>query len=361
MIYALLFASALLFFILDRKISNSIIPGTLVTLTTWWVLLHTIAFKISLSDPYNSMLYSSRYRVEMNTAIRALSLINLSIIITLISAAAFFALAKSLGKLLFKDSEDSAKATKNARLLFIIASAAVSLSGLYFLFINLSADRRNNFASITNIFGDTYFEFFYQKFPMDKIASIFYIVLGIIFIVLIIAKLFSIKELKPAVSETQPVAQKNTLLIAGIIISAVGNLVSLIRALIKINAYKRGLFVLLGSSTTSFLTFVSFILIIAGLIILSIAVCKVFASGQKPPIIAIVISDILLALSVVDSAYIILSFSQFLASSLNDFQLDPMLLLNMPSYVQTASIVLMLISITGLIVMTLVMLKKSAK
>ena len=229
MIYTLLFASALLFFIADHKIRFSAIAGSLVAIGSAcgmaFVLFEYYTVDMRMTS-YNSPV--DTYRTNYN-----LAMTNQVLFLSLVSILAFWVAGKCLGKLIFKNTENEEAANKKAKTLFIISSVLTVISGILFFVLNavsstLAGNRpRSDAAKLKYTIG---LPSAGAKFMMGKYYVLFaaIIVLGIVLFILINTKITSYKELNKAGDESKETKAFNVPLIIGLVLACISNIFALI-------------------------------------------------------------------------------------------------------------------------------------
>jgi hypothetical protein len=229
MIYALLFALALLFFISDHKIRFSAIAGSLVAIGSAcgmaFVLFEYYTLASRMASYYSPV---DTYRTNLN-----LALTNQILSLSLVSILAFWIAGRCLGKLIFKNAEDGDAANKKAKTLFIISSVLTVISGILFFVLNavspkLAANRPR--IEATNLKYTIGLPSAGAEFVMGKYYVLFaaIIVLGIVSIILINTKITSYRELNEAGSEGKETKAFNVPLIIGLVLACISNIVALI-------------------------------------------------------------------------------------------------------------------------------------
>lgn len=364
MVYCILFAAAFMYFILDRKIQFSVIPGIAVTFITWCALVR-YAYDTSLIRQMD--FYSTNFSDQKKLLVVSyLAPTVLIICFALISSVALSVMGRNFGKLIFDKAKDNDKAKKTAKFLFIISSIACLASGILFLVINSlrfsDSDLSNSMIhSLARFYGialrpENKMKFYIIVFSILIIFSIAFTVLGFVS-----KKLF--KEILPADPELKATG-KSKLFIPGIIFVCAGNICIGLTALINLRSWT--VIIFYDGSKSGYLCTAGLILNLAGLIFLIIALYKKASDKQsKINIAVLLVSSVLMILTVADQFIATTDLIKFLAaffSTIHFYSFDyPLLSRDFPGLLLGSSISLIVLLSAGSIVLFKILISASAK
>ena len=129
LIYIILLVSALLFFILDRKIRFAVIPGIIVTVCSWCGLIYNLV--------YSSQSFATTQGSIYIKTLKSFMLLTPSVSIafySVITIMLFTAIGLFIGRLVFDPVNDLNKAQKKAKTLSVTASLITGIASiLYFV------------------------------------------------------------------------------------------------------------------------------------------------------------------------------------------------------------------------------------
>ena len=281
LIYIILLASALLFFILDRKIRFAVIPGIIVTVCSWCGLIYNLV--------YSSQSFATTQGSIYIKTLKSFMLLTPSVSIafySVITIMLFTAIGLFIGRLVFDPVNDLNKAQKKAKTLSVTASLITGIASiLYFVLDALknTGGRGSTVAKIAAFCGVSFVE------PIANRKTVFIVVFILI----------SYRAITPAVSENgeeaKKTVQKNALSIIGLCFTGVGNigfwivdairkkasLYDQLRLIVTVNIYQ--------------------LFIVAGLILLAVGLRRLVSCKGRPPYIVPVISAVFIAASYVSS------------------------------------------------------------
>ena len=314
MLFVLLFLAAFIYFIVERKIKCSFIPGIVVTLIPCFLIVWDFV--------NNSLLRGRYYRVIRNLGlgrvrVSAILLISTGIaILAPVCIVVFFFLGKLVGKALFTAEKDGKGYNRIAKILYITASALVGISGIIWIPYNSFRPSRYGVELYKKLLA---FMKFYgvSRFPrgIPVLFGSILIFISITCIVLICTKIPFYKNLKSKTpageTGTAQFSGKNLFSLIGIILSAIGHLGTWITALVGIVSWKR-IYFYNGYEYTKVLCTLFLILMLVGIVFLIIGMAKLPAqkNGAKR-VVFLILSIILLAASVIDSIWLILNAMRY--------------------------------------------------
>ena len=297
LIYIILLASALLFFILDRKIRFAVIPGIIVTVCSWCGLIYNLV--------YSSQSFATTQGSIYIKTLKSFMLLTPSVSIafySVITIMLFTAIGLFIGRLVFDPVNDLNKAQKKAKTLSVTASLITGIASiLYFVLDALknTGGRGSTVAKIAAFCGVSFVEPIANRKTVFIVVFILLIALSIFCLVFINTRLISYRAITPAVSENgeeaKKTVQKNALSIIGLCFTGVGNigfwivdairkkasLYDQLRLIVTVNIYQ--------------------LFIVAGLILLAIGLRRLVSCKGRPPYIVPVISAVFIAASYVSS------------------------------------------------------------
>ena len=246
MIYAFLFLAAFLYFVADRKIRLSILPGIFVTLMACYAMLYRLAVFNYTRSGYKTI---PSYLLDLtNGNIRTalgISVIPLLAVVGTIIVVAFLFLGKAIGRVIFNPAKDGKGYIVVSRIIYIAASVLLVISGLYYTIIpcmmmKATPETGYTISSITRIFG----AFAFNNETAIPFGSIL-IFIGVLCTILICTKIPFFRTLKaedPKKIERLKKSGKNPLSIIGFILTGLGTLGVLIITIICLPQWGRVFF-----------------------------------------------------------------------------------------------------------------------
>ena len=314
MLFVLLFLAAFIYFILERKIRCSFIPGIVVSCVACYLIVWDFLNNIIFRTRYMNILRSLGFGNVRSTRILFMCVV-LSIFAPVCITFLFF-LGKLVGKAIFVTEKDGKGYNTAAKILYITVSAIIGISGVILIPFNLIFNRRVKVSFYRKALSFAKF-LGISRFTRDMplLVGIILLLISIICIVLICTKIPFYKNLKAkapvAAAVTENASGKNVFSLLGIIFSAIGNLGTWITALVGILRWKKVYFYN-GYGYTKALCTLFLILMVIGIIFLIVGMAKLPAqkSGAKR-IVVLIISIILLAASMIDSIWLILNALQY--------------------------------------------------
>ena len=314
MLFVLLFLAAFIYFILERKIKCSFIPGIAVTIISCYLLVRDFLYNNVFRGRYSSILRSLGMGNVLPTRVLFIS-VSLLIIVPVCVVILFF-LGKLVGKAMFTAEKDGKGYNTAAKILYIVASALVGISGIILIPYNSVFSLRAKISVYKKILSFARF-FGISSFTrgMPLIVGIILLFISIICIVLICTKIPFFKNLKAKAPAVSTVAAnpsgKNVFSLLGIILSALGNLGTWITALVGILTWRKVYFYN-GYGYTKVLCTLFLILMITGIVFLILGLAKLPAqkNGAKR-IVVLILSIILLVSSAINSIWLILNAMQY--------------------------------------------------
>ena len=309
MIYAILFFAAFLYFVADRKVRLSILPGIIVTLMTCYAAIWGSITMYYVRRGVTAF-PEDIYRLASGNSQIAISLIAIPIFVVIapICILAFLFLGKAIGKALFNPAKDGNGYNVFSKILYITASVLTAIAGLYFIFITCLVRRPdpniiNLYKTITKTFGSIGFR------AEGAIAfGVILMLIGILCTVLICTKIPFFRTLKaedPKKIERLKKSGKNPFAIVGFVLSGLGNLGVLITALVGLIIWQR-VFFFDGYGYTQVLCAVFLLLMILGEIFLGIGLGRIKYQKKAGTRIAfLIVSLILIILSMADIIWLI--------------------------------------------------------
>ena len=297
MIYALLFVSAFLFFILDRKIRFAVIPGIAVTVCSWCGLICCLY--------YNSQSFAAGFTSTDRNTFMNISLLGPSVATVFYSAITFMlftAFGLFVGKLVFDPVNDLNKAQKKAKTLSVIASAITGSASIFYIVLDALKDkvgRNYPFIYFAKFCGVSFVQPIANRKTVFIVVFTLLIALSILCLVFINTKLASYRTTAPAVSEngagTKKPAKKNALTIIGLCFTGVGNIgFWIVNALRKNSSFYNQVRLIITVNLYQ-------LLIVAGLILLAIGLHRLVSCKGRPPYIVPAISAVFVTASYISS------------------------------------------------------------
>ena len=317
MLFVLLFLAAFIYFILERKIKCSFIPGIVVSLVSCCLIVWDFIYNTIFRTRHVQIIRSLGFGNVRST--RILFLFAGIAIVAPVCIMFLFFLGKLVGKAIFVTEKDGKGYNVAAKILYITASAIVGFSGVILIPFNFVFNRRVKISVYRKALN---FAKFYgiSRFTrgMPILVGIVLIFISITCIVLICTKIPFYKNLKGKSSAEAPGAVnasgksgKNVFSLLGIILSALGNLGTWITALVGILTWKK-IYFYNGYGYTKVLCTLFLILMTAGIVFLILGMKKLPAqnNGAKR-IVILIISIILLVSSAINSICLILNALQY--------------------------------------------------
>ena len=309
MIYAFLFLAAFLYFVADRKIKLSILPGIFVTLLTTFAMVWR---SISLSYVRNGAASAPQELLRLaqgniHVVITILSLPVVAVIAPILIVAFLF-IGKAIGKGLFNPAKDGKGYNTFSRILYIAASVLTVIPGLYFIIVPIALSRPNPvvyqyFSQISKTFGS----FGFSVRNAIGFGAIL-VLIGVLCTVLICTKIPFFRTLKaedPKKIERLKKSGKNPFAVIGFILSGLGNLGVLITALVGLIIWQR-VFFFDGYEYTQVLCAIFLFLMILGLIFLGIGLDRIkYQSKAGTRMVFLIVSLVLLVLSIADIVWLV--------------------------------------------------------
>ena len=315
MVYALLFVSAFLFFILDRRIRFAVIPGMVVSAGAWSCIIQNYFYTTtSLSVAFIGS-YVDASKIRRFSLLARIDGIIFYSAVTIMILAIF---GKFIGRLIFDSAGDAQKAMKKAKTLFVIASAiAGGASVLYFVIDALKnkGGRNSPLVKLSIFYGVSRVPPIANREKIFIVVYILLIILSIVCIVLINTKYASYRTIAPAVpengAEAKKPAQKNALTIIGLCFAFVGNIGFWIVDAVKKKAAFEKVYTLL------FMKNVYHVIILTGLILLAIGLNKLISGKGKLPAVIPAISAVAAIVSFIASIMCSIDTLNFLTAAMH--------------------------------------------
>ena len=309
MIYAFLFLAAFLYFVADRKIRLSILPGIFVTLLTCFAIVWR-SVSLSFVKTGGASAPQELMRLAQGNIHVVITIISLAIssVIAPVLVVAFLFIGKAIGKGLFNPAKDGKGYNVFARILYIVASVLTAVSGLYFVSIPIIFSRPNPvlyeyYSQIIRTFGSFGFS---VRNAIVFGANLMFI--GILCTILICTKIPFFRTLKaedPKKIERLKKSGKNPFAIVGFVLSGLGNLGVLITALVGLIIWQR-VFFFDGYEYTQVLCGVFLLLMILGLIFLGIGLGRIrYQKTAGTRLAFMIVSLVLLVLSLIDIVWLV--------------------------------------------------------
>lgn len=280
----LLLAAAFLFFILERKIRFSVIPGTVLIVDIFAYRIFGILTPVSYGTIPSDMLAVSRFRLLPFFALASAILIAVSALVSF----CFFYLGRLISRPMFKLSNEPDRNNRLARTLYLICSIQTGVTGIYLPYSTFAfyfSERTVNINTRNVVF---------------LVAGLILLITGIVCIVVILTN----KTVYKKIAEENNRSHKKAFT-AGIIISGAGNLGLWIVAALGIISSKEIDF-FTGSMITRLVSLICIYLLSAGIILLLTG-----STGKKEKGFAarLVVSILLIVISF--AAYIWLFINAF--------------------------------------------------
>ena len=178
LIYIILLVSALLFFILDRKIRFAVIPGIIVTVCSWCGLIYNLV--------YSSQSFATTQGSIYIKTLKSFMLLTPSVSIafySVITIMLFTAIGLFIGRLVFDPVNDLNKAQKKAKTLSVTASLITGIASiLYFVLDALknTGGRGSTVAKIAAFCGVSFVEPIANRKTVFIVVFILLIILSIL-------------------------------------------------------------------------------------------------------------------------------------------------------------------------------------
>lgn len=365
MVYCILFAAAFMFFILDRKIRFSAIPGIAVTFLAWTVLV-----RFAYDTSYTSSMNFSSHSYSLQRIFISISYLAPAVLIfcfALLSSVVLSALGRNIGKLVFDNAKDIDKSNKTAKLLFIISSAVSGIASILFV---ISNSLRFTTSGKTRVGIDRFVRFYGNpqkpaaKMNIYNTAFITLAILSVAFIILVFVLKDNFRKILPGDPNAQKTNAKSKLLIPGIVLVCTGNICIWCSALINSTRWKH--LVLYNSGSTGFFTTIALILNLTGIIFIIITLNKMASAKQsKTPVPLLLISSVLIIGAVVDQFLVTADLIRFLVRFLPSLRFSTngftWVYRIYPTLLMYSSIILLILLIVGCIIFFKKMISASAK
>lgn len=242
----LLLAAAFLFFILERKIRFSVIPGTVLIVAIFSYRIFGILTPVSYGTIPSNMLAVSRFRLLPFFALASAILIAVSALVSF----CFFYLGRLISRPMFKLSNEPDRNNRLARTLYLICSIQTGVTGLYLLISTFTL-------SISKLIGSIN-----SRNAVILVFSLILLITGIVCTIVILTN----KSVYKKTGEENNRSHKKAF-IAGVIISGAGNLgIWIVAALGIISSKEIDFFT--GSMITRLVSLICIYLLSAGIILL---------------------------------------------------------------------------------------------
>ena len=271
MLINLMLAAAFLFFILERKVRFSVIPGTVLVAAFMAYRIFGILTPASYGTIPPNMLAVSRFRLLPFFALATAILIAVSALVSF----CFFYLGRLISRPMFKLSNETDKNNRLARTLYLICSIQTGVTGLY-MSISIFAF----FSKRAGCIG--------MRNAVFLVSGLILLITGIVCTVVILTN----KSVYKKIAEENNRSHKKSFT-AGIIISVAGNLgIWIVAALGLISSKEIDFFT--GSMISRLISMIFIYLLSAGIILLMAGITgkkeKGFAARLAVSILLIVIS-----------------------------------------------------------------------
>lgn len=293
-IYSLAIA-ALLYFIADRKIRLSLIPGITIILA----VCYSFCWK---------MLYGGNKNERLIAAIKPLGIrhfvpfiissVALTIVASTLFVFTFLFLGRLISKPIFKASGENGRNEKVSRILFLTASIITTAAGVFqlvavLLFANVNAVNSESVIMLSRIMRRLG-----SSLLSICIYGLIFLAVGVTCIILALKSKSIYKDLSSALPQ-----KKNPALTIGLILSAVGNAGVWVIAGVGLICWRK-IFFFNGYGYTKVLCLICTLLMVAGLIIMLIGLANTKA---KKSAIKIVFAVIMIIASVFDLLWLIVN------------------------------------------------------
>ena len=314
MLYALLFTTAFLFFVADRKIRTSSIAGTCVTSLASLLLTRRI---LTLTRGTVQGPKGSFYTGVFVT-------VTLCIFLTAVIVLLLYLLGSLLGKAIMPASKDGSSNGIVASVFYIAGMCLTFCSGLNFMLMSLMLGYGSKMFPMALLRKNTRrFRFYITDFRVQTAGLIFFFALFAAFLFLVLT--FCIvriavrkglyKDLRNYVKPDKKSIKRSTALLIGEIVSGVGVLGTFIIAVVCILTPKgRGrIYFFDGYIYTKLLSGLALLLMLAGTVLLIIGLITLLAKKQaKLQKLNVYISCVLILLSCSSSMVLILNAMRYL-------------------------------------------------
>lgn len=309
MIYAFLFLAAFLYFVADRKIKLSILPGIFVTLLACFAVVWR---SISLNFVRNgvSSISPELFRLVQGNIHVVITIMALPIVAVIapVLIVAFLFVGKAIGKGIFNPAKDGKGYNTFSRIIYIAASVLTAIPGLYFIIVPLALSRPN--PTINRYFSQISMTFGSYGFSLRNAIGFgaVLVLIGILCTVLICTKIPFFRTLKaddPKKIERLKKSGRNPFAVIGFILSGLGNLGVLITALVGLIIWQR-VFFFDGYAYTQVLCAIFLFLMILGLVFLGIGLERIkYQNKAGTRVVFLIVSLVLLVLSMADIVWLV--------------------------------------------------------
>ena len=309
MIYAFLFLAAFLYFVADRKIKLSILPGIFVTLLACFaVVWRSISLSFVKNGPASvppELIRLAQSNIHVVITILALPVVA---VIAPVLIVAFLFVGKAIGKGIFNPAKDGKGYNTLARILYIAASVLTAIPGLYFTIVPIALSRPN--PTINRYFSQISMTLGSYGFSLRNAIGfgVILVFIGVLCTILICTKIPFFRTLKaddPKKIERLKKSGKNPFAVIGFILSGLGNLGVLITALVGLIIWQR-VFFFDGYAYTQVLCAIFLLLMILGLVFLGIGLGRIrYQSKAGTRIVFLIVSLVLLVLSLIDIVWLV--------------------------------------------------------
>lgn len=271
MLINLMLVAAFLFFILERKVRFSVIPGTLLVTAFMAYRIFGILTPASYGTIPPNMLAVSRFRLLPFFALATAILIAVSALVSF----CFFYLGRLISRPMFKLSNEPDRNNRLARTLYLICSIQTGVTGLY-----MSISTFAFFSKRAGSIG--------MRNAVFLVSGLILLITGIVCTVVILTN----KSVYKKIAEGNNRSHKKAFT-AGIIISVAGNLgIWIVAALGLISSKEIDFFT--GSMISRLISMICIYLLSAGIILLMAGITgkkeKGFAARLAVSILLVVIS-----------------------------------------------------------------------
>lgn len=271
MLINLMLVAAFLFFILERKVRFSVIPGTVLVAAFIAYRIFGILTPASYGTIPSNMLAVSRFRLLPFFALATAILIAVSALVSF----CFFYLGRLISRPMFKLSNEPDRNSRLARTLYLICSIQTGVTGIY-----MSISTFAFFSKHAGSIG--------MRNAVFLVSGLILLITGIVCTVVILTN----KSVYKKIAEENNRSHKKAFT-AGIIISVAGNLgIWIVAALGLISSKEIDFFT--GSMISRLISMICIYLLSAGIILLMAGITgkkeKGFAARLAVSILLIVIS-----------------------------------------------------------------------
>ena len=282
MLTNLILAAAFLYFMLERKVRFSVIPGTVLVAAFMACRIFGILTPVSYGTIPPDMLAVSRFRLLPFFALATAIFIAVSALVSF----CFFYLGRLISRHMFKLSNEPDRNNRLARKLYLICSIQACVTGIYLPYSTFAfyfSERTVNINTRNVVF---------------LVAGLILLITGIVCIVVILTN----KNVYKKIAEENNRSHKKAFT-AGIIISGAGNLGLWIVAIAGI-IISKDIDFFTGSMITRLVSMICIYLLSAGIILLMAGL-----SGKKEKGFAarLVVSILLIIISFVDYIWLFIN------------------------------------------------------